>query len=479
MTGQGACTPQIHGAHVGTILAREPVSILETRGKPAYAVAMTRPTDAPTPPEPVDDAAGSPSGAAAADAAASTDGAAPASDPKGAAATEAAIAGAGTLGPWSASRAPKWLSRLFRQQHEGEDEEDPEVPDSVKELFTVRPVRLGFGLAIGVALALMLWLALASLSQLLMWIAVALFIALGLDPIVRFFERRNWPRPAGVAVVVVLLLGAIGAFLGTLIPALITQITTLVRNAPAIVESLTNNPTIQAWDTQFHLVEQAQEQLEKILKDSSAVGGVFTGVIGAGNLVGQFAFGALIVLVLAIYFLVSLPAMKRFAYSLAPRSKRRRARELGEEITRSVGNYVMGQATVAVCNAIIAFILMTIFKVPYPALLALCVAVLAFIPLVGGVFAGLLVIVVALFSGGWQVALFYAICYFAYLQVEAYFVSPKIMARAVKVPGAVAVIAVIAGGTLLGVAGALMAIPIAASVMLLVREVWIKRQDAR
>ncbi|RII42739.1 AI-2E family transporter [Galactobacter valiniphilus] len=443
---------------------------------------MTSPTDSPTPPEPVDDAAGSASGRTPAHAAAPVDGAAPAGQAQGAAATEAAIAGAagaGTLGPWAATRAPKWLSRLFHQQHEGEEEEDPEVPDSVKELFTIRPVRLGFGLAIGVALALMLWLALASLSQLLMWIAVALFIALGLDPIVRFFERRNWPRPAGVAIVVVLLLGAIGAFLGTLIPALIAQITTLVRNAPAIVDSLTNNPTIQAWDTQFHLVEQAQQQLEKILKDSSAVGGVFTGVIGAGNLVGQFAFGALIVLVLAIYFLVSLPAMKRFAYSLAPRSKRRRARELGEEITRSVGNYVMGQATVAVCNAIIAFILMTIFKVPYPALLALCVAVLAFIPLVGGVFAGLLVIVVALFSGGWQVALFYAICYFAYLQVEAYFVSPKIMARAVKVPGAVAVIAVIAGGTLLGVAGALMAIPIAASVMLLVREVWIKRQDAR
>lgn len=444
---------------------------------------MTSPTDSPTPPEPVDDAAGSASSRAGAPAAGTEAGAAAGtvSDP-GSATAEVAMAGAagaGTLGPFSASKAPKWLSRLFRQQAQGEDEEDPEVPDSVKELFTVRPVRLGFGLAIGVALALMLWLALASLSQLLMWIAVALFIALGLDPIVRFFERRNWPRPAGVAVVVVLLLGAIGAFLGTLIPALITQITTLVRNAPAIVESLTNNPTIQAWDTQFHLVEQAQEQLEKILKDSSAVGGVFTGVIGAGNLVGQFAFGALIVLVLAIYFLVSLPAMKRFAYSLAPRSKRRRARELGEEITRSVGNYVMGQATVAVCNAIIAFILMTIFKVPYPALLALCVAVLAFIPLVGGVFAGLLVIVVALFSGGWQVALFYAICYFAYLQVEAYFVSPKIMARAVKVPGAVAVIAVIAGGTLLGVAGALMAIPIAASVMLLVREVWIKRQDAR
>ncbi|MDR2257439.1 MAG: AI-2E family transporter [Arthrobacter sp.] len=422
---------------------------------------MTSATGSPTPPEP-EDADAHPAPAPRAEAAEPQEGA----DPAAGAAQRAA------------SRAPSWLTRLFRPGPQHDEDEDPELTGSFKDAAAARPVRVGFGLAVGVALAVMLWLALASLSQLLMWIAVALFIALGLDPIVRFFERRRWPRPGGVAVVVVLCLGTVGAFLGTLIPALISQITTLVRNAPAIVESLTNNPTVQALDTQFHLVDQAQEQLQKLLKDSNAMGGVFTGVIGAGNLVGQFAFGALIVLVLAIYFLVSLPAMKRFVYSLAPRSKRRRVRQLGDEITRSVGNYVMGQATVAALNAVLAFVLMTIFKVPYPALLALGVAVLAFIPLVGGVFAGLLVVVVALFSGGWQTALIYAVFYFAYLQVEAYLVAPKIMDRAVRVPGAVAVIAVIAGGTLLGVAGALMAIPIAASVMLLVREVWIKRQDA-
>lgn len=376
-------------------------------------------------------------------------------------------------------RSPGWLTRMFRGQPAGEDLDDEEVPESVKELFTVRPVRLGFGLAIGVAIAFLLWISLASLSQLLMWIAVALFIALGLDPIVRFFEKKGWPRAAGVAVVIVFVLGAAGAFLGTLIPALITQITQLVQRLPQIIQSVQNNKTIQSWDAQFHLVDQANEQLTKFLKDSSAVGGLFNGVIGAGNLVGQFAFGILIVLVLAIYFLVSLPSLKNFVYTLVPRSRRRRTRELGEQITRSVGNYVMGQATVAGCNALFAFIVMTILHVPYPALLALCVAVLAFIPLVGGVIAAILVILVALFGAGWQTAVIYAILYFAYLQLEAYFISPKVMARAVKVPGAVAVIAVIAGGTLLGVAGALMAIPIAASVMLLIREVWVKRQDLR
>ena len=103
-------------------------------------------------------------------------------------------------------------------------------------------------------------------------------------------------------------------------------------------------------------------------------------------------------------------------------------------------------------------------------------ALLAFIPLVGGSIAAVVVIAVSL-TVGWQSALIYAICYLAYLQFEAYFVSPRIMQKAVAVPGAVAVISVIAGGSLLGVLGALIAIPTAAAVMLLVKEVFIARQD--
>jgi predicted PurR-regulated permease PerM len=137
---------------------------------------------------------------------------------------------------------------------------------------------------------------------------------------------------------------------------------------------------------------------------------------------------------------------------------------------------VIGQACVALINAAVAFTAMTIAQVPFTALLTFVVALLAFIPLVGGMLAGILVSLIAL-TVGWQAAVLFAVMYFAYLQIEAYFVSPRIMQRAVAVPGAVAVIAVIAGGSLMGVLGALMAIPAAAAVMLLLREVFIARQD--
>jgi predicted PurR-regulated permease PerM len=129
-----------------------------------------------------------------------------------------------------------------------------------------------------------------------------------------------------------------------------------------------------------------------------------------------------------------------------------------------------------VLNATYAFIIMSILHVPFSVLLAFVVALLAFIPLVGGLVAAIVVIAVS-FTGGWQTAVVYAVLYFAYLQFEAYFSSPRIMQKAVAVPGAVAVISVIAGGSLLGVLGALIAIPTAAAVMLLVKEVFITRQD--
>lgn len=93
----------------------------------------------------------------------------------------------------------------------------------------------------------------------------------------------------------------------------------------------------------------------------------------------------------------------------------------------------MGQAFVALLNATVALILMTILKVPFAALLTMLVAILAFIPLVGAVAAGILVSLVSL-SLGWQSAVIYAICYFGYLQVEAYFISPRVMQKAVAVP---------------------------------------------
>lgn len=355
---------------------------------------------------------------------------------------------------------------------------DPRGTPSVPEMKSpVRhPIHFGFMASVGVGLALLVFFIITNVGQLLIWISAALFIALGLDPVVRWLEKKGVPRPGGIAACLFVLAGIITAFFATLIPTIVNQTTQLVENGPGYVQDFLDSEFFRTVDDQFQIRDRIAEEANKVFDDSGAIGGFFGGVLGVGSVILNSLFGTLIVLVLTLYFLASLPAMKRWSYKLAPRSKRRRVEILSETIMGSVGNYVIGQACVALLNATAAFIFMSIADVPFSVLLAFVVALLAFIPLIGPLIAATVVTLVAL-TAGWQTTLLFVIPYLAYLQFEAYFVSPRIMHKAVSVPGSVAVIAVIAGGSLLGVLGALVAIPVAAAIMLLLKEIFIARQD--
>ncbi|XAS66079.1 AI-2E family transporter [Micrococcaceae bacterium Sec5.7] len=358
----------------------------------------------------------------------------------------------------------------------GPNEVTTRFGDPGPRMSSKHPLYLGFMGTVGVGVALLVYWIGSHTTQLLLWIVAALFIALGLDPVVRWLEGRKIPRPAGILVAVAVLASGVAGFFATLIPTIVEQVSQLVVQAPVWVRDFIDSELFRSIDDQFGVRDRINEELDKFVNNPDAMGGIFGGVLGFGSTVANGLFGTLIVLVLSLYFLAALPAMKKWAYRLAPRSRRERVEALSEEITRSVGNYVIGQACVAVLNALFAFIVMSILGIPFAVLLAFVVTLLAFIPLVGGLIAAVVVIVVAL-TQGWQTAVIYAICYFAYLQFEAYFISPRIMQKAVAVPGAVAVISVIAGGSLLGVLGALIAIPTAAAILLLLKEIYIVRQD--
>lgn len=338
------------------------------------------------------------------------------------------------------------------------------------------PIHFGFMVSVGVGLALLAFFIITNVGELLVWIGAALFIALGLDPIVRWLETKHVPRPAGIALAVSLLVGIVAGFFALLIPTIVNQTSQILAGAPGYADDFLRSEFFTTLDEQFQVRDRVTSEIDRFFANSDALGGIFGGVLGVGTVILNSLFGTLVVLVLTLYFLASLPGMKNWAYRLAPRSRRPRVEVLAEEITRSVGLYVIGQACVALLNGTFAFIMMTIADVPFSILLAFVVALLAFIPLVGGTIAAVVVSLVAL-TVGWETVLVFAIPYIAYLQFEAYFISPRIMQRAVAVPGAIAVIAVIAGGSLLGVLGALIAIPTAAAVMLLLKEVFIARQD--
>ena len=359
-----------------------------------------------------------------------------------------------------------------------EPADDPTAPPPAEDtpVVTVRaPVATGFLLATGVMLALSVVWVLQTNGQLLVWIAAALFIALGLDPVVRRIERWGAPRWAGVIAAALGLAAVAGAIVALLVPTVVEQSTQLVTGLPATVADVMGTPWFQQLDRQFQIRDAVNQQVEGITSDGAAL---FGDLVALGQTLLNGAFSVLIVVVLSLYFLASLPHVKSWVYRMAPRSKRGRVEVLGEEISSSVGYYVMGQTVVAVLNGTVAFLAMSIAGTPFAVLLAFAAAILAFIPLVGAVIGGTLLTLMSLLES-WQTAALFAAIYFLYLQVEAYVVSPRVMARAVAVPASVAVIAVIAGGALLGPLGAIMGIPTAAAILLLVREVFIPRQDER
>ncbi|MFM2321810.1 MAG: hypothetical protein RL612_957, partial [Actinomycetota bacterium] len=172
----------------------------------------------------------------------------------------------------------------------------------------------------------------------------------------------------------------------------------------------------------------------------------------------------------------SLESFKNWVYKMVRKTKRDQFITISEQIFNSVGRYVMGQIAIALINAVLAFVMMSIVGIPFSLLLSFVAFLLALIPLVGSVSSAILIGLVAL-SVSPVHALIAIIYSLVYMQVEAYVISPRIMQRAVDVPGSVVVVGALVGGTLLGVLGALVAIPVAASIILILRQVWMPRQD--
>ena len=200
-------------------------------------------------------------------------------------------------------------------------------------------------------------------------------------------------------------------------------------------------------------------------------------MLGAGELVLNTVSSMLVVAVLVVYFLVSMPRIRRFAYRLAPHSRRARVILIGDEIFTKVGGYVLGNFLTSVVAGLGTYAWMLAFGVPYPVLLALLVALLDLIPVIGSTIGGAIVTLVAL-AVSLPVALGTLAFYIGYRLAEDYLLVPRIIGRTVQVPGVVSVVAVLAGGALMGIIGALVAIPAAAALRLLLHEVAFHRLDS-
>ena len=337
------------------------------------------------------------------------------------------------------------------------------------------PFRVAFTAALGVALAYGLVNALIAVRSVLVLLLTAAFLAIGLSPLVDKLEARRVKRGRAVGIV---LLGVLLFFVGfgfAVVPPIVEQSQSLVDRAPEYVQQLQDNRRVAELDARFGLLDRAQETLADPTRFGTAAAG---GVLGVGKVVLNFTFNTLTLLILTLYFLSSLPTIKANAYRLVPRSRRARVGLLTDEILTRVGGYVGGAVTIAGIAAVLTFALLMVLGVDYPVALAMLVFLTGLIPLIGATIGAIVITAVALFTSV-QAGVIVAVYYLVYQQVENYLLYPRIMQRSVDVSPAATVVAVLIGGALLGVLGALLAIPIAAAVQLVLNEVVSPRQDQR
>jgi predicted PurR-regulated permease PerM len=344
--------------------------------------------------------------------------------------------------------------------------------------------RLGLFGGLGVLVAVVIGAGIGNLATILTYVGAALFLALGVDPAVSFLERHKVPRALAIVIVLVLILAVFAGFIFAIIPVIADQIGNLITQVPKLVESITEQDALRGWwesTVPWLKYDEVITNVQNWFTDNLQA--ITSGVLGTVFAVASGVFGGLIVLILMLYFVSSLGSIKRALYQLVPASKREKFIDISEQISSSVGRYVIGQAALGACNGILTLIFLTVLgwilgdPIEYTALLAFIAFLFSLVPLVGTITGSIIITLAVWLFDGWPAVLIVGIWYLVYMQVEAYVLSPNIMNRAVKVPGVVVVIAALAGGTLLGILGALVAIPVAASILLIVKQVIIPRQN--
>ncbi len=254
------------------------------------------------------------------------------------------------------------------------------------------PFALGFAAAVGVGLAYLIFRSIVNAHDILILVALALFFATGLDPLVRLVQRSGLKRGPSVGVVFLLLLGMFAAFGFVVVPPLVDQTTAFVHNLPGYVDDLQRNRTIARLDSRVHLLGRAHDYVSS----GSIFGSVAGNVVQAGTTVATSVFEGFSVLILTLYFMAYLDGLLEFAYRLVPRSRRERAELIGDGITTQLGAYVAGNLAMGLLAGLVALGWLEAIRAPYPFALAFVVGILDVLPLLGAPVAAIVVSIVVL-----------------------------------------------------------------------------------
>jgi len=304
------------------------------------------------------------------------------------------------------------------------------------------------------------------------WVIIAAFIAIALSGPVSLLEKKM-PRALAIALVYLLLLLIPAGIAAAVIPPVVDQGVNFVNDLPRyttdLQEAVEGNDRLSEINRDFGVTNELQRVAEDAPNHIGEAAGVVRDV-GSGLFSGLFS--ALTILVLSIFMTARGRVWVNGALRLHGGKEAQAVGVALDRIANAVGHYVAGAAIQATIAGLAAFIVLSILGVPFAGALAVLVALFDLIPMVGATIAGLIVLIVTLFTDFPTATIVWVVFAIAYQQFENYVIQPQIHKRAVQLEPFVVLISVICGGVLFGIVGALLAIPIAASIQIGAQEWW-------
>jgi predicted PurR-regulated permease PerM len=321
--------------------------------------------------------------------------------------------------------------------------------------------------AVGIGLYL-LWL----LRKPIGWLLIATFLAVALSgPVNRLSNRMR--RGFAITIVYIgLLLVPIG-LMALIVPPLITQANDFAQNLPEyardVRDFVEDNERLRNLNEDYNITQRLEEEAQKL---PERLGGAAATLRDVGFGLVNSIFALLTILILTAFILGNGRRWREAALARQPRDRAERLSRSLDHIGAAVSGYVAGALTVAAIAGVLAYLVLLILGVPFRAPLAVLVGLFSLIPLVGATIAAVIVGIVTLFTDFPTATIVWAIWAVAYQQLENNVIQPQIQKRTINVHPFITIVAVLFGSTLLGVLGAIVAIPIAASIQILLREYW-------
>ncbi len=317
--------------------------------------------------------------------------------------------------------------------------------------------------------------ALYVVRSVLLLVFIAAFLAVALGPAVDAISRRGLPRPAAILLIY---LGIVAVVVGVgllVVPPVVEQVDQLAADAPGYLNDLRQNATFREYDNRYGIIESLNSQAAAL---PSKVGDAASAL--SSVTVGVFAVGVQLITVLTMTFFLLVDGRRLVEFLLRARGPEREARlrPLTEEIYKSTAGYVAGALTLGTTAGLTTLVVLSLLGTPFAVPLAVLMFFLDLVPLVGATIAGVLIGIVTAFTDFPGDLIIWGIFFLVYQQIENNVLQPFVYRRAVSVAPLLVIVSILIGASLLGVLGALVAIPVAAALQIIVRDLWRGAQPA-